>query len=59
MKMGAVTPFRLALKTERNNPPNHIFQLQPSVRKNGKPALDCRYAKGVKTQFNLQEKNTY
>ena len=59
MKKGAVTPFGLALKEERNNAAVHILQLQPGVRKNGKPGLDGRYAKWVKTQFDLEEKNTY
>jgi hypothetical protein len=59
MKKGAVTPFRLVLKEERNNTPVHILQLQPRVRKNGKSSLDGRYAKWVKMQFDLEEKNTY
>jgi hypothetical protein len=59
MKKGAVTPFQLVLKEERNNSPVHILQLLLGVRKNGKPGLDGRYAKGVKTQFDLEEKNTY
>jgi hypothetical protein len=59
MTKGAVTLFGLALKEERNNAPVHILQLQPRVRMNGKPGLDGRYAKWVKTQFDLEEKNTY
>jgi len=59
MKKGAVTPFALALKEERNNAPVHMLQLQPRVRKNGKPGLDGRYAKWVKMQFDLEEKNTH
>jgi hypothetical protein len=58
MKKGAVRTFGLALKEERNNAPVHILQLQPGVRKNGKPGLDGRYAKWVKMQFDLEEKNT-
>jgi hypothetical protein len=56
MKKGAVTPFGLALKEERNHTPVHILQLQPCVRKNGKPGLDGRYAKWVKTQLDLEER---
>jgi hypothetical protein len=58
MKKGAVTWFGLALKEDRNNAPVLIFQLQPGVRKNGKPGRDGRYAKWVKMQFDLEEKNT-
>jgi len=39
--------------------PVHILQLQPGVRKNGKSGLDGRNAKWVKTQFDLEDKNTY
>jgi len=35
LKNGAVMPFGLALKEERDNAPVHILQLQPRVRKNG------------------------
>jgi hypothetical protein len=59
MKKGVVMPFGLALKEERNKAPVHILQLQPGVRKNGKPGLDGRNAKWVKTQFDLEEKNIY
>jgi len=59
MKKGAVTLFGLALTEEKNNAAVHILQLQPGVRKNRKLGLDGRYATWVKTQFDLEEKNTY
>jgi hypothetical protein len=59
MKKGAVTLFGLARKEEMNNASVYILQLQPGVRKNGKLGLDGRYAKRVKMQFDLEEKNTY
>jgi len=59
IKKGDVTLFGIALKEERNNAPVHILQLQPGVSKNGKPGLDVRCAKWVKTQFDLEDKNTY
>jgi hypothetical protein len=42
---GAVTLFGLVLKEARNDAPVNNLQLQPGVRKNGKPGLDHRYAK--------------
>jgi hypothetical protein len=59
MNKGAVMPFRLVLKDERNNVPFHILQPQPGVMHNGKPGLDGRYAKCVKMKLDLEEKNTY
>jgi hypothetical protein len=59
MQTEAAMLFRLALKEERNNAPIYSLVLEHRVRKNGKPGLDGRYAKWVKMQFALQEKNIF
>ena len=59
LKGGNVTPFALALKEEKCNAPPEALKQQAGQKRNGKPGLDGRYAKWVKTQFDNPEKNAY
>ena len=59
LKGGNVTPFALALKEEKCNAPLEALKQQAGQKRNGKPGLDGRYAKWVKTQFENPEKKAY